>query len=82
MTVARTRSRFISTSYLLEVQIETYKVQLRTSGKVDQLYCWYQSTRMRKYGTKGNKESKSQRRTSLKRKVPIQGPFIYYTPSI
>ena len=30
MMVTRTRDRFIRTSYLLKVQAETYKVQLRT----------------------------------------------------
>ena len=30
MMVTRTRDRFIRTSYLLKVQEETYKVQLRT----------------------------------------------------
>ena len=29
MTIARTRGRFTRTSYLLKVQVETYKVQSR-----------------------------------------------------
>ena len=39
--VARDKGFITRTSYLLKVQIETYKVQSRTLGKIDQLDCWY-----------------------------------------
>ena len=58
MIATGTRGRFTRTSYLLKVQVETYKVQSRTLGKVDQLYYWYQGTRTREQGTKGDKGSR------------------------
>ena len=56
--VTGTRSRFTRTNYLLEVEVETYKVQLRTQ---ERLTSCITGTKIQEQGNRGPKGTKSQR---------------------
>ena len=59
-TVARTRGWFTRASYLLEVQVETYKVQSRIWGKLTNIVLLVQRYKNKGPGDKESRGTKDQ----------------------